>query len=384
MKQDEIAYIIKEEAIRIGFDSVGFTRAELAHSAQHYLDWIAEGYHGEMAYLARTAAQRLDPRNLLPAARSVIVVGLNYAPGELTVAGRGVRVSCYAWGEDYHSVMRSRMKDLCRRVRERTGLAFAARICVDTAPLLEREFAQRAGLGWIGKNTNLTTRRFGVWLFLGVILVDFDLPPDEPARDRCGTCRRCIQACPTGALIGPRLLDARRCISYLTVELKGAIPRDLRPAIGGHLFGCDECLAVCPWNRFALPTAEPRFACRNHEILFDPERILTLSEEELQRRFASSPVSRIGRRGLARNAAVVLGNLPELGARSLCEALSDREPVVRQHAAWALGRRAKEMADRALNGALQAEEDADVRSEIRKALESRAGEPWLGGRMAQG
>lgn len=371
MKQDKLAQTIKQEAVRVGFDLVGFTTAEPPHSGPRYPDWIAEGYHGEMAYMARTAPQRLDPRDLLPSAHSIIVLGLNYAPAELQIPGQRARVSCYAWGEDYHDLMRSHMRDLCHRVRERTGLSFATRICVDTAPLLERDLAQRAGLGWIGKNTNLINRQYGTWLFLGAILVDIDLPPDEPGRDRCGTCTRCIEACPTGALIAPRLLDARRCISYLTVELKGPIPRDLRSAVGDHLFGCDECLAVCPWNRFAPPCTKAGLTRRNDEILCDPERILTLSDEEFQRRFVSSPISRIGRSGLARNAAVVLGNLPEAETDSIGKALSDREPLVRRHAAWALGRRSEQSAGRALDAALQTEEDPDVRSEICEAL--RAG-----------
>ncbi|MFH1741856.1 MAG: tRNA epoxyqueuosine(34) reductase QueG [bacterium] len=373
MERADLARIVKQEAISVGFDLVGITTAEPPESAPRYLDWIRNGYHGDMDYMARNANVRLDPRALLPDARSVIVVGLNYAPGEISASRNKAAVSRYAWGDDYHEIMRSRMKDLCRRIRERTRLSFATRICVDTAPLLERDFARRAGLGWIGKNTSLINRRFGTWLFLGAILVNLELPPDTPVRDYCGICKRCLDACPTKALVAPRVLDARRCISYLTIESKGSIPRDLRPAVGNCLFGCDECLAACPWNRFASATKETAFTRRNEAILLDPAGILSLTDEEFKQRFAFSPLLRAGRAGLARNAAIVLGNLARDGIPSLCKALSDPEPTVRLSAAWALGQFPQESAARALRETLVTEEDEEVRVETQEALQDRVG-----------
>ena len=300
---------IKHEAWRLGFDPVGITGPEPPESAPQFLDWIRKGYHGEMLYLEQRAQQRLDLRSVFPPVRSVIVVGMNYAPDPTTApAGKG-RVSCYAWGKDYHIVMRSRMKHLLARVREQTGVSFAARICVDTAPVLERDLARRAGLGWIGKNTCLVNRNLGTWLFLGVIPTNLDLPPDTPQKDRCGTCRKCLDACPTGALIAPRILDARKCISALTIECRTSIPTELKPSIGNHLFGCDECLSVCPWNRFSRPTREPSFQPINRDILFDPPFFLNVGESEFRKRFQNTPPARTGRAALARNAAIVLDNL---------------------------------------------------------------------------
>ncbi len=365
MKRDKVDEIVKERAHRAGFDLVGITTAEPPVSIYHFSEWTANGMHGTMDYLERTSWQRQDPQSLLPEARSIIMLALNYAPSART---RAIGVSCYARGEDYHDIVRSKMREVVTGVRESTGLSFKTRICVDTAPLLERDFAARAGLGWIGKNTSLINRQFGTWLFLGAILTDLDLPPDRPQPDRCGTCVLCIEACPTGALRAPRILDARRCISYLTIEHKGDIPRELRSVIGTRLFGCDECQLVCPWNRFAKPSREKGFDLRNEDLLSDPARILAMDEDEFEARFASSPIARIGRGGLLRNAAVVLGNSDKPHDDALIKSLSDFDPIVRRHVAWALGGRNTEQTISALEAALAQEQDDSVRAEIKQAL----------------
>ncbi len=368
MTKEETTNLIKNTALRAGFDLVGITTAEPPASFNRFADWIAKGMHASMDYLERTSQQRRDPRSLLPEARAIIMLGLNYAP---PVQESETDISCYARGHDYHDVMRSKMKSLISAVRESTGSAFRTRICVDTAPLLERDLATRAGLGWIGKNTSLINRKLGTWFFLGAILTDLDLTPDTPQPDRCGRCNRCIQACPTGALSAPRVLDARRCISYLTIEHKGHIPTDLRTLIGTRVFGCDECQRVCPWNRFSKPSHESAFEVRNEDLLSDPARILEMDEGEFQTRFVSSPILRTGRAGLARNAAIALGNSETPDIQALIAALSDADPLVRRHAAWALGRHKCAETVSALEATLAQEQDELARSEIKRALEQR-------------
>jgi epoxyqueuosine reductase len=330
---------IKGRALALGFDLAGIASAEPAASFPFYQRWIAAGRHGEMGYLARNPERRADPRQLLPGAKSIVVVASNHHAADPAPAGRQGKVARYALGDDYHEVMGKKLAALADAIRALAPGA-QAKACVDTAPVLERELAQRAGLGWIGKNTMLLNRRFGQWLLLGEILLDVALRPDVPeTHDRCGRCARCITACPTGALVAPRELDARRCISHLTIELKGAIPLELRPLIGNRIFGCDDCLEVCPWNRFAQQAREPGFAPRADLAVPELLDLLELDEEEFQRRFARSPILRAKRRGLLRNVCVALGNAGNpRAAPALTRALEDAEPLVRDHAAWALER----------------------------------------------
>jgi epoxyqueuosine reductase len=330
---------IKSKALALGFDLVGIAPAGPAAGFAFFERWLAGGRHGEMGYLAHNPERRSDPRHLLPGAKSIVAVASNYhAAGPAPRPGQG-RVARYALGDDYHEVMGGKLAALVEAIRKlRPGAQ--AKVCVDTAPVLEREMAQRAGLGWIGKNTMLLHRQFGQWLFLGEILLDVPLRPDAPeTRDRCGRCVRCIAACPTRALVAPRELDARRCISYLTIELKGAIPPELRPLIGNRVFGCDDCLEVCPWNRFARQAREPGFSPRADLTTPELLGLLELTEENFQRRFARSPILRAKRRGLLRNVCVALGNARDPRAvPALRRALEDAEPLVREHAAWALER----------------------------------------------
>jgi epoxyqueuosine reductase len=259
-----------------------------------------------------------------------VCVGLNYYQPAPTRRGR---IATYALGEDYHEVMTPRLESLAVQLR---ALGGEARVYVDTGPVLEKPRAQMAGLGWQAKSTMLLHRRFGTWLFLGEVLTTLPLSPDAPETDHCGTCTRCIEACPTKAITGPYQLDARRCIAYLTIELKGSIPEEFRPLIGDHLYGCDDCLDVCPWNRWAQTTREARFQARDYGDLRD---LLALTPGRFKERFAGSPILRLKRRGLLRNACVVLGNIGTLEDLPVLEqALNDEEPLVREHAAWALER----------------------------------------------
>ncbi|MBI5687156.1 MAG: tRNA epoxyqueuosine(34) reductase QueG [Verrucomicrobia bacterium] len=328
---------IKGKALALGFDLVGIAPAEPAASFASFERWLAEGRHGEMGYLARNVERRADPQRLLPGAKSIIVVACNHHTADPAPGGRQGKVARYALGDDYHEIMGRKLAALTEAVRALAPAA-QAKACVDTAPVLERELAQRAGLGWVGKNTMLLNRRFGQWLLLGEILLDVPLRPDAPeTRDRCGRCARCIAACPTRAIVAPRELDARRCISYLTIELKGPIPPELRPLIGNRIFGCDDCLEVCPWNRFAQQAREPGFSPRADVTTPELLDLLELDEEEFERRFARSPILRAKRRGLLRNVCVALGNARDPRAvPALTRALEDAEPLVREHASWAL------------------------------------------------
>jgi len=283
-------------------------------------------------------------------------------------------ISRYAWGDDYHDIMEDHLARLLSRIRDEMGGDVEGRAYVDTGPVLEREFSALAGVGWIGKNTTIIHPRRGSWFFLGELFLSLDLEGDRKIRDRCGSCDLCIQACPTGALVGPYLLDSRRCISYLTIELKGTIPREMRPLVGNHVFGCDICQDVCPYNAKAKPTTEEGFRPRDGHFAPDLIPLLALSEDEFRRRFKGSPVRRTKRRGLLRNVAVALGNLrraeaiPAL-ARALLE---DPESLVRGHAAWALGRIGGAASREGLEQACARESDPEVQEEIRLALEECA------------
>ena len=309
---------IKHTAREIGFDLVGVAEAGPSQSHARYVDWLARGHPGAMGYLARPEAvvRRADVRELLPGARSVVVVAMNCcqpSPRPLPrAAGQEQEVGVvarYAWGDDYHEVIADKLKQLVAFVEAEIGRTVSHKICVDTSAVLEREWAVRAGLGWIGKNAMLINPRAGSWFLLGELLLDLELDCDTPfTTDHCGTCTRCIEACPTHCILPGRDLDACRCISYLTIELRGDIPRDLQPLIGDWVFGCDVCQAVCPWNRFAHPTSEPAFAPRNAAL--DLGELFAMSDEALGVRFARSAIRRAKREGLLRNAAIVSANGP--------------------------------------------------------------------------
>jgi epoxyqueuosine reductase len=373
---------IRARAREMGFDAVGIAPVGPSAHGQAYARWVGEGMHGEMGYLARedAIAKRADPAVLVPGARSAVVVALNYysEDADSSAAGdpsRGI-VARYARNHDYHELMKERLIALQEWISaELTPVG--GRAYVDTGAVLERELAARAGLGWQARNTMLIQPGRGSYHFLGVVLLDVELAYDAPfSADRCGSCARCVDACPTGALLGrdeagaPRM-DARRCISYLTIELRGPIPRELRPLIGNRVYGCDICQEVCPWNSFAEPTSEEAFLAR--EGLDGPSLIefMTMTQEEFSARFKGSPIKRAKRRGLLRNVAVALGNwgAPE-AVPALAVALNDEEPLVRGHAAWALGRIGTEAARQALRGNGEVEADGWVREEITLAIES--------------
>ncbi len=300
---------IKRQAREMGLDLVGVTAAGPAQSHVRYVDWLARDYHGAMGYLARpdAVARRADLRALLPAARSVVVVAMNYYSPPVSRTGEGV-VARYAWGDDYHEVITAKLQELATFIQAETGRPVVHKICIDTSAVLEREWAVRAGLGWIGKNTLLIHPRVGSWILLGELLLDLELDYDAPfSTDHCGTCARCMAACPTHCILPNRILDASRCISYLTIELRGDIPADLRPFVGDWILGCDVCQEVCPWNRFAQATKEPAFAPRYAAL--DLSELAAMSEESFRARFSHSAIRRARRAGLARNAAVVAANI---------------------------------------------------------------------------
>jgi epoxyqueuosine reductase len=330
--------LVKAQACGLGFDLVGITSLGPMETAGAFDEWVARGYAGEMDYLPRGAAKRRDSRLPLPGTASAIVVGLDY--GGRAPSGPVAR---YARGDDYHDVMLGRLGALHEWLESEVGRPVKGKSYVDTGPILERDLARRAGLGWFGKNTNLVNPRIGSFFFIGALLVDLDLDSDTPFEaDRCGTCTRCLDACPTDAFVEPRLLDATRCISYLTIELKGAIPEDLRAQIGTHIYGCDTCQDVCPYNvKFAQELREPAFAPRaeigERDARSLARELLAMNDDAFRTAFRKSPIKRAKRRGLARNAAVVLGNIgDERDAPVLARASNDPDPLVRGHAAWAL------------------------------------------------
>ena len=326
-------------AAAAGFELSGVAAAEPHPDAARYHAWVSAGHAGEMRYLTDYRADRRNyPSSLLPNARSVICAGMLYngpepRSTEFDETGRAW-ISRYAWGEDYHQILKERLDALVR-----TLLAvepFDYKICVDTAPLLERSYARQAGLGWIGKNTCLINQAKGSWFFLAEILTSLDLQPGQPAPDRCGTCTRCIDACPTAA-ITPDGLDARLCISYLTIELRGPLPEALRPRMGNHVFGCDICQDVCPWNRKAPATTEPAFAPRNFAPPLD--RLAALTEPEFREMFRGTPVERARYQGFLRNVCIAMGNQPREEYRGrLKELAQSTEPLIAEHAKWALAR----------------------------------------------
>lgn len=325
---------IRAEAYALGFDLVGITRLGPAETAPAFRDWLAKGYAGTMGYLERGADKRDDSRRVFEGAASAIVVAMNY--GGTQPSGPIAR---YARGRDYHDVIVDRLNDLLTRIREGIAPGVNGKPYVDTGPILERDLARRAGLGWFGKNTNLINPTLGSFFFIGSLLVDLELEPDEAfATDHCGTCTRCLQACPTEAFDGPGVLNATKCISYLTIELRDAIPLTLREKLGGLVFGCDICQDVCPWNvKFSRDITDADLQPMSAVASSTPAELLGLSDEAFRARFRHSPVTRTKRKGLARNAAVALGNTGGLEAANVLQrALQDVEPLVREHAAWAL------------------------------------------------
>jgi epoxyqueuosine reductase len=328
---------VKAQALALGFDLVGITRLGPAETAPHFAEWVQAGYAGEMAYLPRGADKRADTRLPFPGVSSAIVVAMNY--GGTQPAGPVAR---YARGGDYHDVMTAKLNMLHRWLCAEVGHEIRGKAYVDTGPILERDLARRAGLGWFGKNTNLINPQLGSCFFIGALLLDFMLEPDDPFEaDRCGSCTRCLDACPTHALVAPRTLDATRCIAYLTIELKGAIPEELREPIGELVYGCDICQDVCPWNiRFARDVSEPALMPDKDIEGLDIRQLLLQDDQTFRARFRESPMKRAKRHGLARNAAVALGNrcqpedLPAL--RQAAE--HDPDEMVREHARWAISR----------------------------------------------
>lgn len=367
-KQDLLA-----EARRLGFELAGVAPATPAETRQAYYEWVEAGHAAEMHYLTRDPERRASPQIVWPETGSIVVVALNYHTWEPETEARADpncgQFARYALGDDYHEVLADKLKTLLQWAVEHGPDQLTGRTYVDTGPLLERDLAARAGLGWFGKNTCILNTRQGSYFFLGALLLSVELPPDGEVGRHCGRCTRCLDSCPTGAFLGPYVLDARRCISYLTIELRGAIPRDLRPLVGNWVFGCDICQEVCPWNRKAPLGTEPRFAPRAE--LQTPELVsmLTMTQEEFSTTFRRSAVKRTKRRGLLRNVCVALGNSGDAGAvPALCAALEHEEPLVRGHAAWALGRLGGVAALQALQERKGSEEDPWVIEEIEAAL----------------
>ena len=334
---------IREWAAQLGFQQVGITDIDLTEDALRLDAYLAAGYHGEMEYMASHGTMRSRPDELVPGTLRVISVRMDYLPEDTQMAQMLAQpeqayVSRYALGRDYHKLIRKRLQQLAEKISQEIG-PFGHRAFVDSAPVLEKPLARKAGLGWVGKNTLILNRKVGSWFFLGELLVDLPLPIDQPNdRDHCGKCTACLQVCPTQAFVGDRVLDARRCISYLTIELKGAIPEELRPLIGNRVFGCDDCQLVCPWNRFAKPTQEDDFQPRHRLDNSSLVELFMWTEDEFLARTLGSPIRRTGYERWLRNLAVGLGNAPSTIA--VLEALKARlehpSELVREHVRWAL------------------------------------------------
>jgi epoxyqueuosine reductase len=374
---------IEQQAERLGFQLVGVTSPDPPLHIDTYRSWLASSFHGEMGYLAteRARQRRADPRQILPECRSILVLGLRYpstltnshpvSPESSSLLGR---VASYAWGADYHDVLADRLSALVAFIETQVGGPLPNRWYTDTGPILERDLAQRAGLGWVGKNTCLIHPRQGSYFFLAEILLGLDLELDTPfTSDYCGNCTRCLEACPTGCIFPNRTIDSRRCISYLTIELKGVIPLELRPQIGDWVFGCDLCQQVCPWNRIISsldgdPDFYPRPGAPQPALLLE----LSLSLQAFNHKFKGSPIKRARRSGYLRNVAVVLGNQCDpIAVPALAQVIFDEpEPLVRAHAAWSLGRIGNNPARQALSAALLTEKDAYVLKEIQHALDT--------------
>jgi epoxyqueuosine reductase len=333
---------VREAARAQGFQAIGFARAEPHSDGARVASWIEHGRHGTMAWMARDPARRGDPERLLAGARTVISAAAGYYVGARPNTSQGSPtgvIARYAWGKDYHKRMKRKLVRLAAALR---AIAPDSRwtTAVDTRPFLDRAWAERAGLGWIGKNTNVILKGAGSWFFLGAIVTDLAIEPDAPAKGYCGTCARCITACPTGAITGPHQLDARRCISYLTIEHDGPIPLEMRPLIGTRIFGCDDCQDVCPWNRFAVRTEDPDFQPRPDQQSPELIPLLALDESAFRKRFEGTALRRAGRNRFVRNVAVALGNAGDPNAIPALQraAAHDPDPHVREHAEWAIAK----------------------------------------------
>jgi epoxyqueuosine reductase len=365
----ELKSALTAQARAEGFDAIGVTSADAIPELKERLQaFIAQGAHGDMDWLAATAERRAAPRALWPEARSVIMPGLNYGPDDdpLAILQQKSRaaISTYAKGDDYHELIKKKLKSLARWLIAAAG--GDVKVFVDTAAVMEKPLAGRAGLGWQGKHTNVVSRQFGSWLFLGAIFTTLELPVDTPAEDACGSCSACLDVCPTNAFPAPYKLDARRCISYLTIEHKGPIPRDLRELIGNRIFGCDDCLAVCPWNKFAQAGREAKLAARDSLRAPKLAELARLDDAQFRALFSKSPVKRSGRERFIRNVLIAIGNSGDVSLAGEAERLlDDASPLVRGAAIWALGE-----LDKARLHALSGRDDADesVREEWRASL----------------
>ncbi|MEZ5406090.1 MAG: tRNA epoxyqueuosine(34) reductase QueG [Verrucomicrobiia bacterium] len=332
MENNFLEVAIKEKARAIGFDACGIANASVSLRVDYVRQWLVDGKAGDMAWLAKNQEKRLDPNQVLPGVKSVVVVALNYfSPSSMASSACG-KIACYARGEDYHKIMEARLKELAVFIQSCAGGDM--KWYVDTGPVLEREMAMRAGLGWQGKSTMLISKNLGTWFFLGEILTTLDLQAGEAMRDHCGSCQRCIKACPTGAITAPYQLDARRCIAYLTIENRGPIPAEFRKAMGDRIFGCDDCLEACPWNRFAKNTREEKLKPLPS---FSLQELLEFDEERFHYHFQRSPMKRIKLRGLQRNACVALGNVGNKSDIALLEKkVLEKDELVVEHAKWAI------------------------------------------------
>ena len=374
----ELEQAIKGLAKELGFDLVRITSAEpLYRDEEAAIHRIGQGLMDGLPWFSEERVRRAaHPEVLMPEAKSIIALAMSYYTGEPAVddeLGPRGKVARYAWGYDYHNVLKERLHQFVNRLSDAVGQPVQARIFVDDGPLLERAVAERAGLGWFGKNTMILTPTHGSWIFLGEVITDLELKPDKPLQKNCGQCTMCIDKCPTGAIIAPYVIDGPRCISYLTIECRGPIPRQLRPLVGDWVFGCDLCQDVCPVNRNVTDSQEPGFEQRHDFAAPALIPLLGISDEEFRERFRNSPIKRAKRIGLQRNVCVALGNIGDPAAvPALITALTEREPLVRSHAAWALGRTANREALLALGQALVTEEDPEVKEEISAALEGMA------------
>jgi epoxyqueuosine reductase len=358
---------LAEAARAQGFDAIGVARpGSIPLAAERLRDFLTAGAHGDMTWLAENAKRRADPRTMWPEVRSVVMLGINYGPDDnpLAVLPERTRgdISVYARGDDYHDLIKPRLKSLGRWLIDTAGGDI--KVFVDTAAVMEKPLAAAAGIGWQGKHTNLVSRQLGSWLFLGAIFTTLDLPPDEAERDHCGNCQACLDVCPTAAFPAPYRLDARRCISYLTIEHKGPIPRELREPLGNRIYGCDDCLAVCPWNKFAVAGRETKLAARENLRAPRLDDLARLDDAAFRALFAKSAVKRIGRARFVRNVLIAIGNSGEATLADEAERLlDDASPLVRAAAVWALGRLDRARQERCAATHVKLESDPDVIAE---------------------